>query len=1093
VDGLNWTTAFRPTPTGTENEIGGVAYDAATNTIYAFLKNIGTDNILTTLYSTDFGVTWQTRTSNVGANIRPWLPMTQAMFDPSRNRIVFGIAQLGTLGTGYRALLQSKDGGATWTDAFVLDTIPGTVVYSFYTFACNPEAPNPIIGRILSNLTADGTVQKHMVVTSNRVDDTFESREVVPGFPNPYWRSGEIPAYSPTNNRHVYTTINNPDRVYSVNFETLEFNEGSLPGIVSNTSISTIAYYPPEDVFFLTTTNSTQNTSNTYYPSFKSKFGHSAWVREPAPSYNVAQQFGMYATYDTARSLLQIYSQGYLDAIRNGMGYLGADGIIPTATPTPTPTPSLSASPVPNFKNKLLLFGDSTVVGRVYSVNMDDTFTQVAPSFGGTTITGSMEANHSFTFDNKNVLSKAGSNSANINFMKYAESGLTYVVQSATPSYGAATYSFDFTRSGRYMVVGGAGNVSAANTMYVLNNDGSNGFAATSSTLTVPAPMISVVAAKNSYVFSTKFANSVGNDALYAYQVGEDGVITLIHSLGAGLALNQSYRNLSCSADGKVISMNVSSGSANYSPVIVEFDGTTLVQQTVTLPFTGTDHICGRQVVSSDGSRIMFPYRQSANTAIPETGWMVLKKEAGAYVVDYIVNFNTPASNYVYRDVKMLDTEEYAFVLTPRNVISLKKEPDGKYSLMPESSFNVQAGLNNSFMQMALTYSEATPIPAMSPTPTPSVSLSASMTPTPSPSATPGVGFKVIVNNQKVITGDDALNGQSWRGITFSESQGKYFAVANSAPTGAALGAYSTDGLNWTGVDIKMAPGRVADTAYSPTLDIFVITNWSANGDRAWSTDAINWTLVNDAVNRDALFRVYWVAEVNLFVGIATGAIMTSADGKVWSKTVVGLASDTWRGFTYDSTNSLWIIGSSTGKVMTSPDGINWTQRRGATTANNSIETIVHDKATNTTIAFFYYANGGAAYSLDGSTWIDRATSNPTTTYVSGSEFVPSLGKVLLTNVSPSKFVDYNNVVINSGVGYSVLTSLTDLVWSERDKWAVAVGGNGNFCVLSIVDKPNPSPTPTPTPSVTPTSTPLPSAMYDSLNYYPAALDGESN
>lgn len=336
VDGLNWTSNFYPVSVA----MGGVAYDSDTNTVY-MVESAPLSGTTARLHkSTDFGVTWSTQTITIGTNVGgSWSNFGSLIYDKSRQRLV--LTSYGTRAVGYRAVIASKDSGATWETLF---EHTGTGNSTVASISHAPTAPHPLI---ITYTPSTGSTS-NILVYSNENDDTLSSIEGTTDLSVPRGYGGYTIAYSPLNGVYLFTIPSNQKQLgwfmLDGNPFTLNNNYGiTTIGLAANSSVMYLTWNALEEVFFVSSYSETSSTNQTLYRTFKNKYGIGGWVYDPTPVYNTVNQYGAYMYFDPKTSLTQIYSHGYTTAGRVNMGYMGAVGSLPT--PTPTTTPSISVTP----------------------------------------------------------------------------------------------------------------------------------------------------------------------------------------------------------------------------------------------------------------------------------------------------------------------------------------------------------------------------------------------------------------------------------------------------------------------------------------------------------------------------------------------------------------------------------------------------------------------------------------------------------------------------------------------------------------------------------------------------------------------------
>ena len=190
---------------------------------------------------------------------------------------------------------------------------------------------------------------------------------------------------------------------------------------------------------------------------------------------------------------------------------------------------------------------------------------------------------------------------------------------------------------------------------------------------------------------------------------------------------------------------------------------------------------------------------------------------------------------------------------------------------------------------------------------------------------------------------------RTWTSVTYGG--GKYVAVASNS-----VGAYSTDGINWT--EMSMEPNNWQSVTYGNGK--FVAVAYESNKG-AYSTDGITWTEVTLPANRKWNEVTYGNGK---FVAVASrsskGAYST--DGVTW-RDVNMPASRNWYTVTYGNGKFVALeYNSSTGAY--SSDGINWTEMN--LIYSRSWQSVTYGNGTF--VAVTSSSNDGI-YSTDGISW----------------------------------------------------------------------------------------------------------------------------
>jgi hypothetical protein len=181
----------------------------------------------------------------------------------------------------------------------------------------------------------------------------------------------------------------------------------------------------------------------------------------------------------------------------------------------------------------------------------------------------------------------------------------------------------------------------------------------------------------------------------------------------------------------------------------------------------------------------------------------------------------------------------------------------------------------------------------------------------------------IFNNTSPVWTAATALSG-TWGDIVYGG--GKYVAV-NSAASGFDA-MYSTDGINWTGVNASNGASW-QDVTYNETLGTFVAVGNHATYDAMYSTDGIIWTAVTSTGS--AWVAVIYDATNLKYVAIGTDATyetMTSPDGITWTADSTGPTNGAgWTDITYGNGRVVAVANGGTTESAYSTDANNWSNQ----------------------------------------------------------------------------------------------------------------------------------------------------------------------
>lgn len=186
--------------------------------------------------------------------------------------------------------------------------------------------------------------------------------------------------------------------------------------------------------------------------------------------------------------------------------------------------------------------------------------------------------------------------------------------------------------------------------------------------------------------------------------------------------------------------------------------------------------------------------------------------------------------------------------------------------------------------------------------------------------------------------GDSSPNFSLWTGVTMSPTArsrtcvlwvpelGKFFSVTNSDTV------YSSDGINWTVLNPPFN-GAWTDLAWSPTLGMLVAVGTSGGTNViATSVDAgVTWTLRLASGGFIGFSCVMWMPTLGMFVAggtaITTAAtIYTSSDGITWTQRFTSAFAGSVIAMTYSSSLNMIVAVGSFGRVASSSNGITWSE-----------------------------------------------------------------------------------------------------------------------------------------------------------------------
>lgn len=172
----------------------------------------------------------------------------------------------------------------------------------------------------------------------------------------------------------------------------------------------------------------------------------------------------------------------------------------------------------------------------------------------------------------------------------------------------------------------------------------------------------------------------------------------------------------------------------------------------------------------------------------------------------------------------------------------------------------------------------------------------------------------------------------------------------------------------------------------------------------------------------------------NLYVGVSfAGVILTSSDGKVWTKRTSSVSSSL-NDIIYDNTNGKFVAVGDTGMVATSDNGIQWSSQK-VTTAN--LNGVIYANQTYVTVG----GNGAVLTSSDAITWSTQTAMGSQTLYsvaygkglfvVAGDKIIRSSpdGKAWTNRLSGGSSFFYRVAFVNDG--FWVMGSTAGLRYSS--------------------------------------------------------------
>lgn len=188
-------------------------------------------------------------------------------------------------------------------------------------------------------------------------------------------------------------------------------------------------------------------------------------------------------------------------------------------------------------------------------------------------------------------------------------------------------------------------------------------------------------------------------------------------------------------------------------------------------------------------------------------------------------------------------------------------------------------------------------------------------------------------------------------------------------------GLQTTDGVNFTVLAHPEAIQKFG-LAYSPSLDLFVMTGQQGSN-RIWtSVNGSSWTAIIAPVQL-AWANVAWSPDLSLFVAVSTNGtgnqVLTSPDGVTWTSQVTPTPTRSWNKVNWLNGKFYALAQNGTEKLMTSPDGVNWTL------VNFGVPSFIPtDMAYGNGLFLAATSSGGSTVfmsSENGTSWISRGGS----------------------------------------------------------------------------------------------------------------------
>ena len=168
-----------------------------------------------------------------------------------------------------------------------------------------------------------------------------------------------------------------------------------------------------------------------------------------------------------------------------------------------------------------------------------------------------------------------------------------------------------------------------------------------------------------------------------------------------------------------------------------------------------------------------------------------------------------------------------------------------------------------------------------------------------------------------IITFGTYTKAVAWNGTRWVAGGVGYNTPPNSL-------AYSNDGINWTGLGKSIFTLQATAVAWNGT-------RWVAGGNGttntlAYSSDGINWTGLGKSIFSSNVNAVAWNGTRWVAAGNGTNTLAYSSDGINWTGVIPSMF-DTYSAYAVAWNGTRWVAGGggNTNTLVYSSDGINWT------------------------------------------------------------------------------------------------------------------------------------------------------------------------
>jgi hypothetical protein len=994
--------------------MAGVAYIEATNTVY-MVESARVSGNLRVHKSTDYGATWTVSDVPV-ATTTTWAAFTYLGYDISRGRLILSVVDSPTVASMTAHALSSTDGGATWTD-ILIGTLPTGTRFRAGVGQDSDVSPRPVVFLTSASSNVDSVTAYY----SNRADDTFVASTVTNS--NNLWRY-VIPStisYSP--DWKSYVAIGGD--AYSPQYFSFDSNfdntlSNSVPVGTSSAKIGTCTYDRLAKQFLFTTYN-TGTVENRFFAVFKSKYGIGAGVFDAAPIYDTLARKGIVSVFDPATGLISYYSHGSTAGKRNGLGYLGKAGSLPTPTPTPSPSSS------PTYENLFFSTGDTSLI-NVFATSNQKYFTTL-PSF----TLGSVHRASAISPDNTTFVASVGS-SPFINVFKRTGNTFTKLADPIPSTLGYGSF-VDFLPNGEVFYMSGSVTFAGNGQIVAYRNIGSD-----------QVQPIQTVASTSNYGFTASKVVGAGKYLLSGLASGSidevrtvlaDGTLTAPVAFAGkpSTATGPSVAFVENPTNGRIIVAKSSGTNTLLEADIV--DGVATFLPTQSLSFT---YQVFRMDITADGKFLYVGYINGSRFI------EVFENVSGSWVLRPTLRVNIGSANIASLNVSWNSKQLYLTKNTGNFADTFHTYDigtDGSLTEVIESFTTSPPSVRlNSFL------SWKTKVPPIGPTPTP----------TPTPSVTPSP-----INLGGLTWVDRTIPTGNWASVTYSPSLNLYVAVGTN---GSA--ATSTDAITWTTRTTPNTTANYKAVTWSEELGLFAAVNqsFSTTGIMT-SPDGITWTL--RTTPELTISTILWSKDKGIFVaGTNNQRVLTSTDGITWNASVLMVSGG---GLAYSESLGRFVaVGGTAGsdKHAYSSDGISWT----VTTAlnNGSWNGVAWSPELSLFVAVSYYGDE-TAYSSDGISWTRILQGNLSANAFTAVIWAKELNMFVLVGAATDRRVrtSYDGKRWDSWPStVADSKALNSVTFNPNLNLLVAVGNN---TVITGTSSIVPPPTPTPTPSVSSSAT----------------------